>query len=344
MIVSVIPFWAANLQIDTVYPYDRFLLAYMFGSCLFVIALFETPKSYRQFNIVLVCLLIALGAGFQIANSNRYKNQWSNQKDLYWQMVWRMPNLQKGTTLWTYQFPENAYYTGPALGAQINWTYGDTNVSNEKISYDFLIINSGQNKFIEELSPNKDITTFNRTYSFQGNTSETIYLHKESKKCLRILDDSFTPLKTVVTDYNKEMIDASSLSNLYLINENDGNDANPIIGVVGPEPEHDWCYYFEKAELARQQQDYSKVVSLLEEAQNRDLEPNDSTEFFPFIEALGKTSNWTEAEKYSKIIVKDQNAPKNSICHIWYRFGEYYETDKSSLSYIKNQLSSFGCE
>ncbi len=36
-----------------------------------------------------------------------------------------------------------------------------------KNNYDFLIINSGQNKFIEEFSPNKDITTFNRITHFK---------------------------------------------------------------------------------------------------------------------------------------------------------------------------------
>jgi len=344
LIVSVLPFWAANLQIDTVYPYDRFLLAYLFGSCLLVIALLETPRGFRKVNLVLVCLLLSLGVGNQIANSNRFKNQWANQKDLYWQIVWRIPNLEKGTTLWAYQFSENAYYTGAALGAQLNWTYGETDVKNNEIGYDFILINSGQNKFIEELSPNKDISTVNRTYHFEGNTTNTIYLHKDSNKCLRIFDDEITPIKTVVTDYNKDMIDASSLTNLDLINAINANVANPVYRVVGREPSHDWCYFFEKAELARQEQRYDEILSLLKEAQSMNLEPGESTEWYPFIEALGRTSNWIEAEKYSTLVVADTEVPKNGVCHIWYRFGDVYQEDESMASYINKQLSLLGCD
>jgi hypothetical protein len=82
---------------------------------------------------VLVCLLIALGAGFQIANSNRYKNHGPIKKILYWQMVWRNAKSSKRNDSLDIPVPRKPYYTGPALGAQINWTYGDTNVSNEKI-------------------------------------------------------------------------------------------------------------------------------------------------------------------------------------------------------------------
>ena len=36
--------------------------------------------------------------------------------------------------------------------------------------------------------------------------------------------------------------------------------------LLGPEPEHDWCYYFEKAELARQQADWQQVAMLGDQA------------------------------------------------------------------------------
>lgn len=32
--------------------------------------------------------------------------------------------------------------------------------------------------------------------------------------------------------------------------------------IFGPEPAHDWCYYYQKGDLARQTQDWEQVVDL----------------------------------------------------------------------------------
>ncbi len=344
LLVTVIPFWAADLQIGIENPYDRFLLSYLFGSCLFVAALLETHGKFQKINLVLVCLLIAFGTGNQIANSNRFKNQWTNQKELYWQIVWRMPELTSGTTLWTYQFPENAYYTGAALGSQLNWTYSGTGIQKDEIDYDFILINSGQSVFVPVLVPNQSIVTSNRKYEFHGNTSNTVYVYKESNNCLRVLDDQLTPILTVVADYNRTMIEASSLSNLGLIGSPDGKPAQPIYAVYGPEPTHDWCYYFEKAELARQQQKYSEVVDLFAESQNLGLTPNSITEWYPFIEALGRTGRWEEVEKLTQLVVVDSRIAVSGLCNIWDRFAEDSVTDASLTSKINEQKILLGCD
>jgi hypothetical protein len=43
---------------------------------------------------------------------------------------------------------------------------------------------------------------------------------------------------------------------------------NPPTDVL-PEPEHEWCYFFTKAELAQQQGDYEQVVALGDEAMSK---------------------------------------------------------------------------
>jgi len=344
LIVAVIPFWAADLQVGYVYPYDRFLLAYLFGSCLLITSFLATHKSYEKINLVLICVLLSLGVGMQIANTNRYKNQWANQKELYWQIVWRMPELKKGTTLWTYQLSENAYYTGPALSSQLNWTYGDTDTKNREIEYNFIIFNSGQKDIISNLLPDQSIESSHRTYQFHGNTSNIVFIYKDSSNCLRVIDDNITPVKTVISDYNRTMFEASSLSNLNLISVEDGNSANPVTQIVGAEPLHDWCYFFEKAELARQMHDFSGVIDLLHTAQKEGFKPRTATEWYPFIDAFGRTSNWSEAEKFSRLVSSDINVPQKGVCNIWYLFLKDFQNDEGLSLYINNQLSSLGCD
>jgi hypothetical protein len=55
--------------------------------------------------------------------------------------------------------------------------------------------------------------------------------------------------------------------------------------LFGPEPEHDWCFLYEKAALARQRGDWDKVLQLAKEAENKNLKPSDPIEWMPFIQA-----------------------------------------------------------
>lgn len=62
----------------------------------------------------------------------------------------------------------------------------------------------------------------------------------------------------------------------------------------GSEPAHDWCYYYQKASLARQIGDWNEVVRLGEEASTLELSPVDEIEWMPFLEGYamqGKTDH-----------------------------------------------------
>jgi hypothetical protein len=254
-----------------------------------------------------------------------------------------MPQLKEGTTLWTYQFPENAYYTGAALAAQLNWTYTGTGYHESDIDYDFILINSGQNYMLPGLIPNQAFDSSNRNYTFHGNTSNTVYLFKESNNCLRVLDSDLVPALGVVSEYNNTMIDAAALSNLELIGGENGKPAKPIVQIVGNEPPHGWCYYFEKAELAWQQNDYSGVLTLYAEAQSLGLSPNSSTEWYAYIDALGRTGNWTEAQTLTKTVAADGRIPLIGVCNIWNRFAKDYKNEDNLLQKINGQLNELGC-
>ena len=60
--------------------------------------------------------------------------------------------------------------------------------------------------------------------------------------------------------------DALSFSRPELILTDANPPAAPPASLFDPEPEHDWCYYFEKAELARQRGDWQEVTRLGDQA------------------------------------------------------------------------------
>jgi hypothetical protein len=60
----------------------------------------------------------------------------------------------------------------------------------------------------------------------------------------------------------------------------------PPASIFGSEPDKNtWCFYYEKASLARQQGDWKTVAQLGKEAARLQLHPNDQIEWMPFLQA-----------------------------------------------------------
>jgi len=65
------------------------------------------------------------------------------------------------------------------------------------------------------------------------------------------------------------------------------NEKSPILpsGLFGSEPAHGWCYYYQKAALARQAGDWKSVAALGEKALSDGFYPSDKIEWMPFLQA-----------------------------------------------------------
>jgi hypothetical protein len=352
LIVAGIPFWAAGLTIDYLGFNNRFLLPYIFGSCLLIVLIFDSFSSWAKKGVFIITLLASIAVGYQISNANFYKNIWIRQKELFWQLNWRIPGLQPGTTLFTYNLPSiGELLGGHALTAQINWTYS-SGVTNRQIDYQFIILDSAQRDNIKSLDKNIPIYIDFRTYVFNGNTSKSIYILPPSPGCLRILDQALTPPETAVWNINsfqdssikKDILAGAALTDLNLI-LNDGVSQNhPPLQILGSEIPHTWCYYFEKAELARQYGDYGKVLSLLSEATAKGYVPEVDTELYPFIDAYARSGNWQNAEKITSQLADGTNSTLQlGLCHLWEKLAKDFTDPNSSKISAEVIHSTLNC-
>jgi hypothetical protein len=55
--------------------------------------------------------------------------------------------------------------------------------------------------------------------------------------------------------------------------------------LFGAEPEHGWCYFYQKADLARQLGDWAAVTRLETESAQSGFEASDPIEWIPFVQA-----------------------------------------------------------
>jgi len=99
--------------------------------------------------------------------------------------------------------------------------------------------------------------------------------------CARVIDSRW-PL--LATDDPPEIVLAAEYSSVEVIATAGPGHTAPE-WFFGSEPNHGWCYFFEKAELALQRGDFDKAVRLAEEAAAKGLKPVEAVEWMPFARA-----------------------------------------------------------
>jgi hypothetical protein len=81
----------------------------------------------------------------------------------------------------------------------------------------------------------------------------------------------------------------------------------------GAEPAHGWCYFYQKAELARQQGDWDSIAALGAEAASLDLAPADPIEWMPFLQAYAVLGQIEKVESLATQF-KDDSFHKEQFC------------------------------
>ncbi|HZW03334.1 MAG TPA: hypothetical protein VFF68_05380, partial [Anaerolineaceae bacterium] len=121
-----------------------------------------------------------------------------------------------------------------------------------------------------------------RTISFQRDFSKALIASiPNNASCLHVHNGSQVET-TLAEDPVLQSVAAYSHAARIMTGESSGQVPEQIFG---PEPEHGWCYYYQKASLARQTGDWQQIASLASEAAERELSPGNPVEWLPFYEA-----------------------------------------------------------
>ena len=329
------PFWLTGLSVSLAHPASRFTLPFIVGVSLILAGLVMLIPSTRL-RILILALLVGLAAGRQFLWSTDYLRDWQAQKDLFWQMTWRAPGLQPNTLVLMNE--ELSFYADNSLSAPLNWIYSpDQNA--ERIDYVLFYPTNRLNSSLPVLQPDLPVQYDYIAGQFNGNTSQAVAFYYDPPACLRLLEPAIDAGNRFILAESL-MREASVLSNQNVILPA-ANAQMPQI--YGPEPEHDWCYYFQKADLARQKGDWNQVVSLGDTAFGLDDHPNNPVERFVFIEGYAHTEDWNRALQLSREsyrVSREYVGPL--LCRLWERIETETAngTEKSkTLSEIQNLLA-----
>ncbi len=324
-----LPSWAAGLPLKLEFDYDRFFISIMFGASLFIVGLATFSLKEGKRKVFILSLLIGLSTAYQFTIANTFRRDTANQQDIFWQIAWRMPALEKGTVLLTYELPLK-YVSDLQITAPLNWMYAST-INDRQLPYLLLYIKSRFNSTtLPSLQPDEPIQLEYRTVDFNGSTSDSVVIYKEADGCLRVLDPVYANADTL-PGANYFLLNAIPLSNPSRIQ---ADAPQPVMdeSLFGPEPAHGWCYFYARAELARQQSDWEGVVKLYNQAQKNGFNASMPVENLPFIEAFAITGDTDMAIKLTERAIKAQNILCPALYNLWDRAGSSDEVE----SVLKN--------
>lgn len=314
---------------------SRFGVPAMLGIALVLLLIvnyFVTDKNKKN---LFLSILIVLALNFHLDVTKEFQTSWEKQERFIQQLIWRAPALKSGTAILTDQ--EVLGIMGEyAVSFSINTAYNAKDFGNTPPYWYFPFLYTNPN--IDELLNGVPLEYKKLSMVFNGSSKQMILLdfNPQLKRCLWILQPQDSNLRLVSENVRK----LAQGSNINLIRQI-GEDIYPT-EIYGKPNTKTWCYYFQKADLARQFQEWDEIVMLWHEAQSIGERPDNGFEYIPFIEGLGHTENWEQVKKTTKFANKISSGLEPSLCSALDRLAinapKSKERDETIL-YLKNELN-----
>lgn len=332
------PGWTTGRSIsDTGGLYnDRFGLAAMVGASLILVGLAEGLIRSRRMRSIFLCLLVGLAVGAHFRSTTEYRRSWEQQERLYWQLKWRAPALQPPTAI--YGDGALVKYIGSwATVSAFNEVY---DVQPDSVYEPYWYFDLTKMDMVSIVEEGRVVTDIKNNLRYRGNANQSLVIQADAieNQCLWIVDkeDIHNPYLTAEVRY------ALPISDLKRIQEADNQLLDEKI--FGEEIAHDWCYYFEKAGLARQEGRWNEVMRLWNELEEKSLNPNNEPELIPFIQGAAYTGDWELAKSLSKQAYFPYYVMHDYLCTTWRVIDEDTRGLPGQAETVQWVTEEFGCQ
>jgi hypothetical protein len=316
------PFWFVGLPLDTqIAVGSRFTIAVMFGAALLAAAgLLCLPPRLRAW---LAAVLAGLAVGHHLQDANLFRQVHTRQAEFFQQLAWRAPGLRPQTLVLT-NFPDQELFSGDnSLTAALNWVY-DRQPPYRLEYLVFQLSDRLKSGSLPGLTPGLPIVKRFRTTQFESSTSQALVVFYDYPRCLRVLEPAVDGALPRPPELPAQMRAAVRLSNLAQIIA----DSQPPASLPGDvfrsiPPENTWCYYYEKAELARQQRQWAALAALADRALAGNPRIASAWEILPYIDGYLRTGQVNKAVRLTR--QADEQRPHGRaytrllLCDAWRR-------------------------
>jgi hypothetical protein len=313
-----LPAWITNRQVIVGLYSDRLALPAMLGAAMLIAGLIAwLIRSQRQQHVV-VCLLLTLSVAYHLQIVNEYRWARIQQNRFYWQLSWRAPGIVPGTAIFADAeiLPSTGLYS---TASGINMIYAQPGTAWQ-LPYWFFSLSREFPHRLNELAAGIPLEASFRQFTFQGSSQNSliVYYNPNEADCMRVVtpaDGSDPALSAVVRQ-------ALPISNLTRIEATSSQKNIPNRDIFEGEPAHGWCYYFQKADLARQEGDWESVAKLGDDAQEKGFtmdnsQSNTPQEWIIFIEGYAHQGRWQEAQAITRAALAREPKMQPRLCADW---------------------------
>ena len=287
-----LPVWIADRQAVVGTWADRYLFGQILGAVpVFVVGMVLLVGQRRK-NVqnIVFAVLLAGSISLQVRVGDEYASWWSRTRDYYWQLKWRAPSLQPGTFLVTTSTPvagTDSYQNGLVMNTAFNPGYGKEDVQ-------YWWYNGPEELWVWSLGkyrPASIVMYKQRSLTFRSDMKHALPVVQDkgsSSRCIQVLAPVYEG-EPLLTDGDQQMFSIARPDMILLQEKPLPQD------VFGPEPARGWCYYYQRADLARQYHQWDQVLELWRQAGSISSTFAYGPEYLPFIEGFAERGEWEQA-------------------------------------------------
>ncbi len=299
------PIWLTGNELTQNDYSQRYVLIAMVGAALAWAALLSLVRSQRA-QIVLLAVLVGVAAGSHIRNAQAFREDWIAQSDFYAQLSWRAPQIRQNSAIvtperitpWTGQ-PLTSYILNTLYPARAAAPLADVWHFESRFSATF-------NKLME----GETLQAEHRGLIFEAQSPEhVLVVTRVASGCLWVLE----PMDRHNAYLTEEERSLAQISNINTILTAEA--AAVPAEVFGREAQHDWCFFFQKAQLANQQGLWNETIELIQTATTLGFSPRVDIEWLPLAEAFAQTGQWEQAVEVS--LRASGSLGSSLVCALW---------------------------
>jgi hypothetical protein len=300
IIAGLIPVIIVNRHV--ILPeYSRYALASSVGVAILLSVIFE-KISVPSLRTAVVSFFVAIAVLTHYGNAWRVAIETDATRNFWWQAAWRAPQIKEGATLIA-SYPggslsEDYFVWGPA---NLIYYPGKQNATPLEIKLPAAILTSD---VVLGITTNGGMETPLRrgNYLERDFGNVLVMIQSTPNGCVRFINGDMPELSPA-DDYRLFLTAPhSKLDNVIT----EGKSPIPPALVFGKEPERSWCYYYQKADLARQRGEWDTIPVLLKEALDKGYYPDDSLEWMPFLQAHAVQGDVEKMRATLKLIAADR--------------------------------------
>lgn len=252
----------------------------------------------KEVRVWIFIFLLGVGISTHIMNAQVWAEKWDLHRNVWWQLSWRAPQIEEDTVVIVYLPTEYRFRQDYEAWAPVNLIYG-TPDTELRISAE--VLNQDTAFFIQRGIEDRASV---RVIKFERDFENTLIMSIPTTwSCLRVVDGILPMLSKYETPLIRTVARYSDINRINPESE----FQTPSVNIFGEEPEHGWCYYYQKASLARQVGDWEEIARLGDEALLKDIKPLDRSEWMPFLEAYAILGRINDALWTKSVIASDTN-------------------------------------